>query len=213
MGDHDEPADRLFEELSISDRLKQEIDELRLQIHLGKAEAEDFIEEHKGKFSDFLGGVKTRVQEAREVGEEKAKAVRQKVDELQVQLALGKMESRDAIEDQRNRIGGAVEALKEELEPAAGDTGSLWEEIKEQFEAGSDALSTKMDTLKLNFGLATAEIGEELKLKKDQLGEELRDLSIKLFDVGQSAKGKFNEISDDVTEGISKLRKRLKDWF
>lgn len=213
MNDDDSDVAPAPEEPSLLDRLKREVDELRLQIHLGKAEAEDYIEEHKGEFSGFLGKVRETVESGGEFGAKKGKAIRQKLDELRLQLALGKMETRDAYAEQKEKIGGAVEALKEELEPLAERAGGIWQKVKEKFEVGSEALKTKIDALGLQMGLATAELGEEWELKKEQLGEELRDLSIRLHDAGGAAKGKMGDVAEELSGTFSKLKARLKDLF
>ncbi len=100
---------------SLFDTLKSEIDSLILQLNLGKAEAVDYVEKHKG---DLL----SLVDKAQ--GEIESGLLRQRMDELKLQLALGKMESREKLEEQREKISTAINETKKEWEPVQADLKS-----------------------------------------------------------------------------------------
>lgn len=201
------------ENLSLTRKLKREVDELLLQLSLGKAEAADFIEEQKGRFGNVVDEVTRKVVEAEkagaEAGAEKAAAARRKLDELKLQLALGRMETRDAYEEQKGKIGDAIEAVRAELKPLEEKLPEALKEARERFEIGAEGFKTKIETLALNLGVGKIVAEEELKLKKDQVTEELKELSSKLFDAADVAEEGLRKAGHDVLDTLSEIRKKL----
>ena len=82
---------------SLTRKLKREIDELLLQLSLGKAEAADFIEDQKKNFGKVVDEVSEKVVAAEkagtDAGADAAASAKRKLDELKLQLALGRMEN------------------------------------------------------------------------------------------------------------------------
>jgi len=75
---------------SIVNQAKSKVEELEVQLSLGKADAEDWLEEEKKKLSVSLGKAKDAVENAKNISNEKKEDLLTKYQELQVQLALGK---------------------------------------------------------------------------------------------------------------------------
>ena len=140
---------------SLVSRLKREIDELALQLDLGKAEAVDFVEDRKRELRDIVDQVKQAVDDGKVAGGEQANSLKQSLDELRLQLALGKMESRDALSEQRQKISAAVDSTRECLEPVEKD-------MKDRIQATGESLKTKLSALALDLGIRSAVAEEEL---------------------------------------------------
>ena len=131
----------MSESSSLTRTIQRHLDELKVQLTLGKAEAIDFIEKQKANFKDVVSDVKGKVAEADEAAAEKVAEggtkLRQKLDELELQLALGRMESRDEYEEQKGKITKAVAGVREEF---AGFEEALPEKaqsVKAEFDAGA----------------------------------------------------------------------------
>ncbi|MEX2578313.1 MAG: hypothetical protein WD342_04580 [Verrucomicrobiales bacterium] len=155
--------------------LKGEIDDLIVQLSLGKAEAIDFVETNKSDLSrriarvrDSLGG------EGRDVG------LKRKLDEVAVQLALGRMETRDAYEAQRGRINRAIH-------DARGEWRHLEDETRQELTEKAESLQIKLDALALDVGLVALVAEDELKVRKDEIAAQTRRLAEKLKTVGGEA--------------------------
>jgi len=76
------------------------LEELQVQIALGKAEAQDKYEEVKKKFNLFIHDSEFKIKEIKEDMEE----LRSKFDELRVQLALGKAETKEVFKKQKKQL-------------------------------------------------------------------------------------------------------------
>ncbi len=201
------------EKHSLVRKLKRELDELMLQLSLGKAEAADFIEEHKKHFGMLIEEVAVKVSEAGHAGEEaarvKAAEVRRRIDELKLQLALGRMESREAYEEQREQISRAIDMVRDALARMEEKLPDAVVEAKERFEVGAEGFKTKLDTLALNIGVGKVIAEEEIKARKDLLKGELEGLAKRLVDVADVAEEGARKVGRDVLETLSEIRKRF----
>ena len=92
--------------------LKHEIDEIALQLSLGKAEAVDLVEEHKGELRELIDELRQSVDEGKVAGAESAGSLKQSLDEMRLQLALGKMQSTDALAEQREKFSAAFDSAR-----------------------------------------------------------------------------------------------------
>ena len=78
----------------------RELDELEVQISLGEKELEDAFEKGKTNFKSFVDEASKTVEGLGNT--EAATNLRTKLDELRVQLALGRAEGKDAFEAQKD---------------------------------------------------------------------------------------------------------------
>lgn len=89
-------------------KLQQRIDELIVQIDLGKLEAIDHVEESKKKLGVILAKLEKSV----------SKPLKEKSGELRLQLHLGKMETKEAWQEQCVKIGKSVDDVSKALKDA-----------------------------------------------------------------------------------------------
>ena len=88
-----------------------------------------------------------------------------KIEELQLQTALGKAELSDKMEDLKKEAKQNIHKLKSEV-------NSFVEENKESI----DKVKGKLEHLELQLALAKAETADELKEQKKKITEAIRDL-------------------------------------
>jgi formiminotetrahydrofolate cyclodeaminase len=150
MNPHESPATRLIHSLN------RRIDELIVQLSLGKAEAADQVEATKQSLSEKLDNVRAALTPG---GSSDAFAA--KLDHLRVQLALGKMESRDAYEAQREKIHQALEETRSGFH-------HLEDRVREDLEDLAATLELKLNALALDLGIAAIIAEDELKTKKEE---------------------------------------------
>lgn len=180
--------------------LKSQLDELIVQLSLGKAEAIDYVETHKQDLSERIHRVRTQLgDDADHAG------LRSKLDHLRVQLALGRMESRDTYEAQREKIHQAINDVR-------GEWQHLEEDLREELSEKSDSLQTKLNALALDLGLAASVAEDEIKARKDDLSLKARDLADKLKHSGEETSeavegflGEAREAWDDLRDNLKRL--------
>jgi len=85
-----------------------EMEELQVQVALGKYEARDSYDVAKKKFNLFLHDSKSKIV----TGKEKVDEIHTRIDELNVQLNLGKAETMEAFQAQRKKLLIALHELE-----------------------------------------------------------------------------------------------------
>src|SRR5574341_2502519 len=91
------------------------------------------LEQRKQQLRDVLTQVQAEVQKSKEIAEQAKGEVRAKLEQLQVQLALGKADARDTFEEQRTKILKALSEFEavadQKLKGAAFESGRIWEDL------------------------------------------------------------------------------------
>ncbi len=181
-------------------RLKREIDELAVQLELGRADAVDFVEKHKQELRGVVSDVRKAIDEGRVAAGEQTSSLKQQLDELRLLLALGRMESRDALDEQRGKIHAAFDSAKTKLDPVEAS-------LKQKLTDAGESLKTKVDALALDLGIRKTIAEDELAKTKDQFRADLDGIKQtlqpaidgvgeSLDDIGRQAHEKFNDFKN-----------------
>lgn len=88
------------------------LEELQVQSALGKAELEDKFEEIKKETREQYQHIKSEVNTTLQNSEEWSK-VKSKFEHLEVQLALGKAETKEMLEEQKKNLSKAFHEMKD----------------------------------------------------------------------------------------------------
>lgn len=191
-------------------RIKKEIDELILQLSLGKNEAADFLEQQKERFHEILKDTKARIGENEKIDSNVSSKLKQQLDELRLQIELGKLESRDTLNDKRGKIEEAVSSINEDLNPLKEKAGELLSDIADTFLIGAESFKAQLDSYLVNTELGSTLDEKEIKLKKEEAQKRLKESTEKLKptleDVGKQieqataeAKSAFNDIKENLS--------------
>jgi vacuolar-type H+-ATPase subunit H len=84
------------------------LEELQLQVSLGKAEAGDKIDEAKKSFKNLLNDAKHQIDK----GHSKYEDLKGKIEHLEVQMALGKAEAKESFEEQKKKISHTIHDIE-----------------------------------------------------------------------------------------------------
>lgn len=91
------------------------LEELQVQASLGKAEFTEQLEHMKKETRDHLSQAKAGAQAFAGRSKEKLDELRAKFEHLELQLALGKAETKEELERQSRKIAEALQKLKHSL--------------------------------------------------------------------------------------------------
>jgi hypothetical protein len=199
---------------SLKDRLagflqntQTEIDEMRVQMTLGKMEAADVFENMKKelreqllKFPELAAGG----EDKRNINLEKLRAV---VDELKVQLTLGRAEARDAFHIQQEKINRSIDSLEHAIRNGnyglSPDTNLAVRNELYKFKLKTDLLKIKFEIGKLELKQKAGDTQQEMKEQFNELIEKLpklkEDIADSLIQAGdglQKVYGKLKKAFD-----------------
>ena len=177
-----------------------ELEEFRLQAALGKADALDVYEDAKKKFSKFVHEAKSDAEDVKDIAKGKSIQLKYLLETLQVQLALGKAEGKEAFETQRKKITKALVELETFIKKnkAANEYYT-----KLLLELGKFRI--KLDILKLRYELNKLEARLKFSDTKKDLTKKLADVKKRLLN-NESEVG-WEHFKDEISDAYSHLKK------
>lgn len=177
------------------DKRKGELEALRLQLHLGQAEAKEAFEEQKEELRNWVDKASDRLDEWRAKGGEKTEEAKRALDELRVQAALGKAETAEALHEEQKKLNHTLHDVKLKLgnvrESVKAKAGSAKDDVGETL----DEMRTRFDLFRLHTKLGAMEAGDAWEVKKKEINSDIHELKAKM------EKGK--EVADDRWESFS----------
>lgn len=181
-------------------KLQGRVDEMILQMDLGKMEAIDKVEQSKEK----LHNITNSIIESRD---SVSNPVKQKVGELQVQLKLGKMETRDAYYDQLEGLKSAIKNAKIEIRDAE-------HKAADEFCDASDRLLDRISILGFQVEIAEKRVADEIRSGMKKTKSSLIELKERILECMEATDQKSHETADDChtayTDIVSNLKTLLK---
>jgi hypothetical protein len=177
-----------------------ELEELQVQISLGKAETRVVFEELKKKFNGKLGEIKASYTSLK--NKKNLVPLVNALEEVQVQMALGVAETKDLFEKQLKKINKALGELESELKnehllPA--HSAELQLEI-EKFKA-------KLELIGLRFKLKKVTAEYNFGEKITEFHRKVDQLRLKVSEEKSDVKNKWNIFKTEIDEAYTHLKK------
>lgn len=177
-----------------------EIEELRVQAALGKAEAEDAYEDLKKRFNTSIHEAKIQYKTFKNNPE--ILDLVNSFEHLQVQLSLGLTETRELFEEQKKKISKSINKLEETLrQNTSGD------EYLINLHMELEKFKVKLELLALQYKLKKITAQYDFEHKKKMFRAKLNDLRHRLSEKETTAKEKWSDFREDISEAFTDLRK------
>lgn len=186
---------------------QSKIEELELQLTLGKAEAFDKFEDKKKNFQKSINELKSKTGQFDHLSKEKATALKSRLEELHVQLNLGKAETKEIFEEQKHKIDKSMSQVKNAIEDFREDAGETFEETRTEFEESVEDFKTKLETFKLHYALGKAELKDELENRRKDLQSSVNELKQKIHQIDESSEAKWDEFKSEMADSFSHAKK------
>ena len=130
------------------------------QLQQTKEQALEELEARKKRLNETLEGFKSEVAKAKGIADEKKTEIQARFEDLQVQLALGKAEARDAFEAQKEKIQRSIDTLEttidHELEVAGQAIDESLQKAANMFIVAAIDLEAEMEALGVQFEVKKA---------------------------------------------------------
>ncbi len=116
--------------------LEHQAEALEAQLTQTREQVLERVEEGKRQLRDLVGSVREELSDSPAVVDQVKRELQAALDHLEVQLALGKAEARDALDAQREKIAQALRRFEASadrtLTDAAFRSGRLWDDLVER---------------------------------------------------------------------------------
>ena len=186
-------------------KAQQEVEQMAIQFSLGKAEAAEQFEKTKKEFNEKLQEWKKLYPELEKSGMAGAEKLKAKMEELQVQLALGKAEAKDLFEEQKKKIMNAVAEVESEIK-----SNPSWVEYRDDFKGEVEKFKLKMEILKMQFSLKKMEVSDKFKDAIKNAQVESDKLFVNATKKWDATKSKYTGFSDEIEAAFDHLKKAVK---
>lgn len=190
---------------------------IEAQLQLSKEQAIEELEVRKKRLNETLEGFKSEIMKTKGLADEKRTEIQTMFDELQVQLALGKAEARDAFEAQNKKIQRSIATLESTVDrelDAAGQSidGSL-KKAANKFIVAAIGLEAQMEALEVQFEVKKAGAIAQFEQKKGQLVAQIDEYKRQLEEKKQMARDKAATFEKELSNGMSQIEQAFKKLF
>ena len=184
-------------------QMQQEIDELALQLSLGKADAKDKFEEFKSEFKSKLNGLKNLLKAA--IDQSIPIGIELKVKELEFHLTSDNVISKESFETQRAALIAATIALEKEIVVVLQKA-----EVSEYFHHEVEKFLLKLEILRLKFGIKRFEIKDAFRIGMASAGKVIGKLSSKAKKINRT-KSSQSELEEEIATAYKSLKSAVKN--
>jgi hypothetical protein len=193
----------------VSDWQKR-MEEMQMQFSLGKMDAVDAFEKQKEQYRNSLVTLKENLDKATDVAEDKLAEMKVKIEELRLQLALGKADGMDAFEEQKKKIELAMHELY-----VAGKTNFNESYAKSitLFDQNADAFKTGLEIIKLQFSLAKMDAKDEFAEKQKEIGEKLVELNQQYKTIQATTMENMEAMNSQLRDNFEKMKAFAEGWM
>ncbi len=146
---------------------------MREQLASGKIDAVENFEKQKEQLKGFVDTMKINMDKATDMAEDAATKLRTSMEELHIQLNLGKAETTELFEEQRKKIDRALQEVV-----AAGKLAyhGNYGYMMELFDNNSKAIKIGLEIAQLQFILAKMDAKDGAEKAKKEISEKLAEL-------------------------------------
>ena len=184
------------------DKLQVRAEAMESQLSAARDDAVSRLEQQKQAYRGVLDRVGNEIDESKEIAAEVKQDLQAAFDHAQVQLALGKAETRDAVEEQQKKIKGAVAELEATVDR---NLSELDETIVEKMIAEADRLDAEFEAMEMRLEAEKEGIELQLAEKKSAVEAKIQAFKNELTEKKETAGDKLDTFEADLKEGFNQI--------
>ena len=188
------------------DRWDARLDALEAQIEHGEDEVMERVQQGGEKLAAAADRVKETLEDAADLTADETQELRSDLDELRVQLALGKAESRDAFEAQRKKFRHALHATEEKIDSLEDKFEDKLAEEVEGFVRLADRLKAEFEAAELQFALLKADQRDTLQQGGAELRHKIAELKATARRQRDKAGDQLEVVEETLAAGVDEFR-------
>ncbi len=188
---------------------RAKLEELQTQFSLGKMDAVDGFEKQKDTFKKLIATFKENLDKATDAAKDNVVNLKAKLEELQVQLSLGKAEGTDAFEEQKKKI---ELAMQEVFIEGKKFFNTNFDHAMQQFDNTSQIFKTGLEILKLQFELGKMDSKDKVDEFQKAMTEKMNEMSNHFKQAQEIGKQNLEGWNSLMKENYEKMKTFAEDW-
>ncbi len=199
------------------DLLRAKAEAFDANLTLSKQKVRERVEQRKQALRDALDRFKAEIQRQEDLAAEKKQKLAAEIDELKVQIALGKAETRDALETQRKKISDAIARLesnadKEQVQ-MQDKVDAAWDAMIHQYVSARDALDAELEAAGIRITSVEEKVGEAFEQGKKEIAQKIASFKRQLAEKRPQRIEKRAQFETELAAGLDQIAKAFKRLF
>ena len=183
------------------------LEDMRVQFSLGKMDATDAFEKQKDLLKKTIEHWKSHLDQTINTTEDNGKKLKASLQELMVQLNLGRAEGKDFFEEQRKKIEQAMHQVYEDGKKAYENNFDM---LMKMYDNNAQAFKTHLEILQLQFALGKMNAKDDAEKIRKQLEEKIHELQAQYYDQYKENVEQWNK---QMKDGYEKMRSWVNDML
>jgi len=185
------------------DRIKQAMDEMRVQAALGRAEAKDLFEKERKTLSKFINEEKALLEKSNEVSVSHEKDLLTKIDDLEQKLVQVVPANQTEFDTYKKDVLGSIYQLEYAIKTESND-------IRQSLQKKFNDFKVKMDGYRLQLALSKVEDSPALQARKEELVQKIEEIQ-SMVENKKAQNQKVENFYQEVAESYSHFKKAFSD--
>lgn len=183
---------------------------LEAQFELTRDKALDRVENQKQHYRDVLQRMKSKIENSTDIADNIKSKISTQIDEMQVQLALGKAEAKDAFEDQKNKIQAAIADFEKHIDKSIDamdkKMDSALDVVIQETVKAANKLDAELEAMQAHYEIEKAKARETYDTKKSEITSRISQFMGEIKDKKQLASDKASTFEKDMSAGFANIK-------
>jgi len=183
---------------------------LEAQFDLTREKALERVEVQKQHYRDALQRFKTEIEKSTTIANDIKSKVTTQIDEMQVQLALGKADTKDAFEEQKNKIQTAIadfeKSMDQNLDAMEQKMDQAFDVVVEKTVYVANALDAELEAMQAHYEIEKAKTMDMYDTKKSEITSRISQFMGEIKDKQKLATDKASEFEKDMSAGFANIK-------
>jgi hypothetical protein len=197
---------------------QEKLNDIDLELSMDFDELPEAFEKQKEEMQAFLGDSIKKLEKT--IGEDRTTDLKAKMEGLQVQMALGRAESKEAFEEQRKKFDDLFHSLQQKYEEVRKDEEATGHSLVDKLDKMATAMRTRLEVLRLKYSLGKADVEDELEETRKEVMEKVNELRARWADrQARKENGEddddsiWDDIADEAKEAMDTIGSRIRGIF
>lgn len=199
------------------DKWEAQATALEAQLELNKVDVLNRVEEQKRKLEQIAQQVKDKIDAADGCAEETKIKIRASFEHLQVQLALGAADTRDAYQDWKQKIQSSIAAFEADLEIVATEKDAALQAeldaLMADYVKEADVLEAEIDAMQAQFDEDKARAKADFEKYKQDVQSKIDAFKGELDEKRKAASDKLGTFESELTAGATQIKDAVTKLF
>ena len=182
---------------------------IEAQFQSTKDEALSRVESQKKKMSAAAARIQQAMQKSTQIPDQAKHEIKSEIENLQLQLALGKAEARDAYQQQKKAIMEGIAGVEARIAHHEGELDREWEAAIREWIRQEFALEAELEAAHIQYEMEKAERRAEIEAKKQEIASQINAYREAIADKRRLVSDKLGTFEGELHAGMDQIRQAV----